>query len=151
MRYCSPSSVDGDLVEKRAFKWSGGYISVNWVEYFNSAGSLKKRVERVRGAFQIKLSRNGRLAQIPVGEAKRKIMDVFKSNFKRIPDVDTPARSIQPAQIRIKHHPEEGNPAHTGIFLEQVAGEDRELAMSLVSMELAKIANLPGNLFPAVE
>ena len=101
-RYCTPSRVEDGLplVEAFTLRQADEYLSVNWLEYFNTP-DLTTAVECVREAFgtkQYKLGPNGRFAVLNVEAAKYA------------------AQKATGALPAIKHRPCPNDPSHAGIF-----------------------------------
>lgn len=127
-RHCPPSKVEDGLPLVGAFtlRPGEGYLSVNWLEYFNTP-DLTVAVEGVREAFHNKryqLKPDGRFAVLNVGAAKFAIHK---------------ATEVLPA---IKHWPARNDPSHTGIS----ADTTHDFAMAV---QLAALVT-PENMHPAV-
>ncbi len=95
VRYCSPRNVQNEQVLSSAFKGKKGegYLSVNWLEYFNGDMDSSQRLQGVRDCIQLDIRPNGRFAKISVGDAKKSIK-----------------------YIQVKYKPANSDPTHAGIY-----------------------------------
>lgn len=123
LRYCRPSHVKMETIKAGAFQLRSGegFLSVNWMEYFEEAVSVDAQVVAIRKVMDEKftLASSGRFARLNAGEVKKR---------------------INGAQVR--HIPDDNDPSHAGI---SAPGErNREF-----SLELANLVK-SGDIFPAV-
>ena len=87
VRYVRPKSVlsngmpSGDAFRLRPQEVG---LSVNWLEYFTTA-TKQEQVETVRALSRMTMSRNGRLAELNVGNSRAKTYDACELHFFRHP------------------------------------------------------------------
>lgn len=91
------------------------YLSVNWLEHF-SAGDVVTAVQLARAAVgrQLELRRNGRLAVLNVGAARRAV--ARDAGFG----------------LRIEHMPTDSDPSHAAMFTG--GGHRTKIAVELVAL-----------------
>ena len=116
VRYVRPSHVDGNIVDGSAFRLRANEsgLSVHWLEIFRDI-TKTQQLDEARRLSRLSMSRNGRLAELNVGETIRHIADML----------DSP---------RIVHSPldatdfQEADPSHSE-FLGLPDGESPEAAL----------------------
>ncbi len=114
LRYCKPKKdIDEREIAESAFtlKKEEGYISVNWLDFFNGNMTVPQRLQAVRDSIPLSLARNGRFAQIPVKEAKERILD-----------------------IQVKYIPRENNCSHAGIYIANEQNREYTLELANIAM-----------------
>ncbi|MCY3986898.1 MAG: hypothetical protein OXF23_07675 [Candidatus Dadabacteria bacterium] len=75
VRYVKPSNLELGRVSISEFKLREGRedergVSVNWLEYYNNF-SKEEQLAEIRRVSRLKLRKNGRFAELNVGEIKR--------------------------------------------------------------------------------
>ena len=80
VRYVRPSHIDGEIVDGSAFRLRANEsgLSVHWLEIFQCLAKTEQ-LDEVRRLSRLSMSRNGRLAELNVGEAIRHISDTLDS------------------------------------------------------------------------
>jgi len=95
VRYAKPSLINEDRITGSVFvlRPREPGLSVNWLDFFEDC-SKEQQLYRVRETSQMELSRNGRLAELNVGETKKHLISELKSiSFKHIRLHDDPSHS----------------------------------------------------------
>ena len=80
VRYVKPSNLEFDRVSIAEFKWREGRekgISVNWIEYYKNF-SKEGQLAEIRRVSRLKLRKNGRFAELNVGEIKRFVSEELR-------------------------------------------------------------------------
>ncbi len=74
VRYVKPSLIDDGVVDGGAFELKYGHdgISVNWLEAFE--GKKETQLAEIRRLKRLDWSRNGALAEINIGDIKRRLV-----------------------------------------------------------------------------
>ena len=80
VRYVRPTQIDGDTVDGSAFRLRANEsgLSVHWLEIFEDLAKTEQ-LDEVRRLSRLSMSRNGRLAELNVGEAIQHISDMLDS------------------------------------------------------------------------
>lgn len=80
VRYVRPSHIDGDIVDGSAFRLRANEngLSVHWLEVFQDFAKTEQ-IDKVRRLSRLSMSRNGRLAELNVGETIRHISGMLDS------------------------------------------------------------------------
>ena len=80
VRYVRPSHTDGEIVDGSAFRLRANEtgLSVHWLEIFRDL-TKEEQLDEVRRLSRLSMSRNGRLAELSVGETMRLIGDMLDS------------------------------------------------------------------------
>ena len=117
-RYCKPSMIDEGMPLAGVFlpRPTERHLSINWLEFFGTAKARDDQIHDVRHALQAKgyrISPNGRLAVLNVGDVKRVAIELNTT-------------------LRVRRIPRPNDPSHAGI-LGYSAG-DLPVALALQSL-----------------
>ena len=108
VRYVKPSLVDNETVDGSAFlrRTDEPTLSVNWLEAF-VADDRETQVNEVRCLIRLKLSRNGRFAQLNVGKTKQYVAKNIKEiGISHDPLCSTDKFSADPSHAQVTGLPE---------------------------------------------
>ncbi len=95
VRYAKPSLINDDRVNGAVFllRSVDNGLSINWLNFFENCNK-EQQLDKVRESSQIKLNKNGRLAELNVGTTKKKLVGELESiSFKHQPFDDDPSHS----------------------------------------------------------
>ena len=88
VRYVIPSRVqEGGRVDGATFQCRVGEdaVSVDWLEAFSAGAGKDEQVEAVRQVFRLRRARNGRFAELRVGEVTRYLAEEIEMSVVQRP------------------------------------------------------------------
>ena len=80
VRYVRPGLIDGKQVDGGAFvrKEEETALSINWLDYFQNQ-TKENKLQAVRGLFRLDVRRNGRFAELNVGQTRKHVTSEIKT------------------------------------------------------------------------